>query len=87
MIKPCGICDHCINEKLIHISTEEFNSINNRVLEIIKEGALPVDEILVNLKGIKKEKIWKVIEYLLAEDKILADQDGNIALPEKQDRL
>ncbi len=87
IIKPCGICDHCINEKLIHISTEDFNSISNRVLGIIMEGALPVDEILVNLKGIKKEKIWKVIEYLLAEDKILADRDGNIALPEKQDRL
>ena len=86
-INACGICDHCISEKVIAISREEFNSISGRVQEIIKDGALQVDEILVTLKGIKKEKIWKVIEYLLAEEKIQADKDGKIALLKSSARL
>jgi len=86
-INDCGICDHCISEKLIHISTEEFNNISGRVLEMIKDGALQVDEILINLEGIKKGKIWKVIEYLLAEGKIQADKDGKIAFMKRPARL
>ena len=77
-INACGICDNCINEKVIYISTEEFNSISNRIMEITNEASRSTDEILVKLKGIKKEKIWKVIEYLLAENKIQADKDGKI---------
>ncbi len=82
-INACGICDNCINEKVIYISTEDFNNISNRIMEITNDEPRSTDEILVNLKGIKNEKIWKVIEYLLAENKIQADKDGKIAFIKK----
>jgi len=79
-IKACGICDNCINEKALHISTEEFNSIKGQVMSCIKEQQTSVDEILLTFKGIKKEKLWKVINYLLAEEKIKTGKNGRLSL-------
>ena len=78
-INACGICDNCINEKALHISTGDFKYISDQVMEFAKASPVSVEEILVRLKSIKKEKIWKVIDYLLAEKKIKPDQDGKIS--------
>lgn len=82
-IKPCGICDNCINEKVIYISAEEFNEITNRIKEIIKDAPSSIEAILLALKSIKKEKTWQVINYLLAEEKIKSGNDGRLYLPAK----
>jgi len=79
-INACGICDNCINEKVLHISTEEFNHITQQIHLITKEKAVPVEDILTNLKTVKKDKIWQVIHYLLAEGKVHYDKEGNLAL-------
>ena len=79
-INACGICDNCINEKVIYISTEEFNAIQLQILRLTQGAPVPVDEILSALKGTKKEKIWKVVDYLQAEKKIQSDKQGNITL-------
>jgi ATP-dependent DNA helicase RecQ len=77
-INACGICDNCINEKALHISTEEFNVIAEQIMSCIKEQQFTIEQILTTLKGIKKEKIWKVINYLLAEEKIKTGKDGTL---------
>ena len=79
-INACAICDNCINEKVIYISTEEFNSISLQITELTKLSPVTMDEILVRLKGIKKEKIWRVVNYLQAEKKIHADREGNLTI-------
>ena len=78
-INACGICDNCINEKALHISTEEFDTITSQIITFSKDQFLSVEEILIKLKGIKKEKIWKVINYLMAEEKIKTDKDGKLS--------
>jgi ATP-dependent DNA helicase RecQ len=82
-INACGICDNCINEKTLHISTEEFNHITEGIINCTKDQHLSVEEISMTLKSIKKEKIWKVINYLLAEEKIKTDKDGKLAFSAK----
>ena len=82
-ISACGICDNCINEKIIYISTEEFNSITNKMIKLTKEVSVSAEDMLFSLKGIKKEKIWRVINYLLAENKIQSDKNGKISFIEK----
>ena len=82
-INACGICDNCINEKIVHISTEEFNHITSQIINCTKDTAIPVENILVNLKSIKKEKVWQVINYLLAEGKLRSDKDGKISFQAK----
>lgn len=75
----CGVCDNCINEKILEISKEEFETISNSILQLVKTKALPVKEIQQQLKVVKKEKLWKVINYLQAEDKVTVDKQGNIS--------
>lgn len=78
--KPCGCCDNCINEKGLVISKEEFESIATGIFQLVKSTALPVKEIQNQLKGIKKEKLWKVINYLQAENKLSVTKEGYLFL-------
>ena len=82
-INACGICDNCINEKVVHISTEEFNSIASHIINYTKDTAISVENILISLKQVKKEKIWQVLNYLLAEGKLRSDKDGKISFQAK----
>lgn len=76
--KPCGICDNCFNEKDLVISKEEFDAIASGIFELVKSTPLSVKEIQEKLKDIKKEKLWKVIHFLQAEDKIAVTKEGNL---------
>lgn len=77
-INACGICDNCINEKALHISTEEFTAIADQILRLTTGHSIQVNNILASLGGIKKEKVWKVMNYLQAERKLQADKEGYI---------
>lgn len=79
-INACGICDNCINEKVIYLSTTEFKSITGQILEIVKNAPVSLNDMLVILKGINKEKVWKVIDYLQSEKKIQSDKDGKLSI-------
>lgn len=75
-MRSCGICDNCLRQKAITLSKEEFENIHSRILDITKNERLPIKELMVKLSGIKKEKAWKVIEFLHAEKKIETDPTG-----------
>jgi len=79
-INACGICDNCINEKVIYISADEFSKISDQIITLIKVSPVSVNEIIGSHKGIKKEKVWRVIDYLQSENKIKTDKEGNISL-------
>jgi ATP-dependent DNA helicase RecQ len=74
----CGICDNCINQKAIVLSAEEFENIATDILQLIKNNPLPVKDIQQHLRSIKKEKLWKVINFLLAENKIASTKNGDV---------
>ena len=77
-IETCGICDNCIREKALHLSIAEFENIASKIFELAGQGDLPVRNLLTQLSGIKKEKIWRVIEYLQAEGKLTVNKQGEI---------
>lgn len=76
--KSCGICDNCINQKELIVTKEEFEFISGRILQMINEKPVPAKDILSSLKTIKKEKLWKVLDFLQAEKKISVTKDGQI---------
>lgn len=78
-VPVCGICDNCINEKMIHISPEEFDIVRQRIFAVIEKKIVNSTEILHSLKDINKEKVWKLLDYLQAEKKIEVDKEGNIS--------
>jgi ATP-dependent DNA helicase RecQ len=79
-IKACGICDNCLRQKSVHLSKEEFDTLRHRIINIIKYESLPIKELLQKLNDIKKEKAWKVLEFLQAEEKISMNVNGMVSL-------
>lgn len=79
-LKSCGICDNCLRQKSITLSKEEFETIHASILDIVKKEPLPVKELLQKLNGIKKEKAWKVIEFIQAENKIEIGSTGLVIM-------
>jgi ATP-dependent DNA helicase RecQ len=79
-IRPCGVCDNCLRQKAINLTTEEFERIHTSILNIAQKKELKLKELLLQLNGIKKEKAWKVIDFLQAENKIEMDSSGWIRL-------
>ncbi|HMU47269.1 MAG TPA: ATP-dependent DNA helicase RecQ [Chitinophagaceae bacterium] len=79
-VRNCGVCDNCIRQKSTGISKEEFESLHHRIINMIKYESLHTKELMTKLSGVKKEKAWKVIEFLQAENKIEMDQNGFVML-------
>ena len=73
----CGCCDNCLAKKRKSISTEEFVLIETQIMQCIK-SKITVEQLLVLLKKISKEKTWAVLEHLLAEQSIHIDEQGFI---------
>jgi len=79
-IRACGVCDNCLRQKAVTLTTEEFERIHSNILSIAQKKELKIKELLHQLHGIKKEKAWKVIDFLQAENKIEMDSSGWIRL-------
>ena len=79
-IRPCGICDNCFRQKATTLTKEEFETLHHRIINIVKYESLHTKDLLLKLNGIKKEKAWKVLEFLQAENKIELDADGWVKL-------
>ena len=79
-LKDCGICDTCLKQKSVHLSKQEFEAINNRIIDSVKNDSIHAKELMHRLKGIQKEKAWKVLTFLQSEDKIEMDRTGLIRL-------
>jgi ATP-dependent DNA helicase RecQ len=79
-IRSCGICDNCIRQKAATLSKEEFEALYHRIINMVKYERLHTKDLLQKLNGIKKEKAWKVLEFLQAENKIEMDSSGFVRL-------
>ena len=77
-LKACGICDNCIHQKSVAVSREEFEVIANYINGFIYKKSGDIKALMSDSKHLKKEKLWKVIEYLQAEKKLMLDKDGNM---------
>ena len=76
----CNVCDNCLRQKKVHIDEKEFEKISDRIQAVLGPQPLPSKELLDKLGAIKKEKAWKVIEFLQAENKLEVDKAGWVRL-------
>jgi ATP-dependent DNA helicase RecQ len=74
--KDCGVCDNCLKRKSLSLSAAEFDNISSVIIEHLSVGELSIENLLQKLHGMKKEKAWKVIEFLQAEKKIKVNEKG-----------
>lgn len=78
--KKCGICDNCLHQKKISLSAEELQTISEKIITLLHNSETEVNELLPLLKGINKEKLWKVTNHLIAEEKLVMDKLGKIRI-------
>ncbi|MFL5810678.1 MAG: helicase-related protein, partial [Flavisolibacter sp.] len=74
--KTCGICDICLAKKSIALSAEEFSKIAASIKEHVSQRKLTALQLITEMRSMKKENIWKVLEFLQAENKIEFDSKG-----------
>lgn len=79
-IRPCGICDNCLRQKSTQLTKEEFDTLHHRIINMVKYESLHTKDLLSRLNGVKKEKAWKMLEFLQAENKIEMDAGGRVSL-------
>lgn len=82
-VKPCGICDNCINAQVQEVSAEEFEQIAAHILSVSANNDRTIHDLLALSKHIKKEKWWKVFNFLLAENRLVTDKAGVVHLVKK----
>ncbi|WP_026260073.1 RecQ family ATP-dependent DNA helicase [Segetibacter koreensis] len=80
-MKRCGICDNCLQRKNIDLSSEEFTRITESILHVLKAESIDIKILLEKLNGFKKDKIWKVLDYLQSEGKVTVNKEGKIERP------
>ncbi|MFL5728313.1 MAG: ATP-dependent DNA helicase RecQ, partial [Cytophagaceae bacterium] len=78
--KDCGICDNCIEKKSTPLSVEEFENISGLIHHRLSQKPLTAPQLLEEIGSIKKEKAWKVIQFMQAEKKIQVSEDGILSL-------
>lgn len=79
-IPDCKICDNCIDNKTAKLSVEMFQELSNKILALLQNGHLPINRLIKTLKPAKETDIWKVIDYLTAENVIVSDSDKKMKL-------
>ena len=72
----CGVCDNCLRRKSLDLSAEEFHKISTVIISHVSNSNLTIDKLLEQINTIKKEKAWKVIQFLQAEKKIQMNEKG-----------
>lgn len=76
----CGICDTCIEKAKAEITATEYERIEKVILEVLRRKSCSLDEMVLSVKGIKEEKLLKVIRLMADNQMIDADELGNYSL-------
>lgn len=78
-LQPCGICDNCINNRRpAEVPEKTFALISKDILSYLDKKSLDVQEVDATFKSYPKDYLWKVIDYLQAEEMISSDKTGKL---------
>lgn len=80
LVPACGICDNCLARKDKQPGAAEFRELAERLLAILQQQPANMDTLLRLLRSVSREKIWRTIDYLVAEKKVEADKEGVIRI-------
>ncbi len=73
----CGKCDVCLERNKIEMSALEFDNILKEIKPILQEQEMPIEE-LVHTSHYPKDKIVKVVRWLLDNNKIIKSNEKKL---------
>ncbi|MEZ5199340.1 MAG: ATP-dependent DNA helicase RecQ [Bacteroidales bacterium] len=74
----CGKCDVCVERNKIEMSELEFDTVVKYIKPTLSEKPCSIEELTSLAKGISKDKVIKVIQWLLDSDKIIYNEEKKI---------
>jgi len=77
---PCGICDVCLAARAGNLTAEELELISNAIKKTLQAKSSTAEDLVTSLNRFRKEKIWKVIQFLQSEKKILVNEKGLLSV-------
>ncbi len=78
--KDCGSCDNCLRRKNGELTNEEFDNLSIYIRQRLSAQPLAGRQLLEGMPLLKKEKAWKVIEFLQKENELTVDDLGRLKL-------
>jgi ATP-dependent DNA helicase RecQ len=82
-VNNCGICDNCIKNTDATLSPYQFKIATDKIIEILKTSKATTADVLRRMKPLRQRSVWLVLNYLIAEELIEADEKGNLLLKNK----
>ena len=76
----CGVCDICLWKKGNDLSPDEFERIRLFLKEKAGDSGVAVKDLLTKMGSRQKDRVWKVINHLMAEEKIILTKEGLLKL-------
>lgn len=74
--KPCGICDVCTGRNKSEVNTNEFESYEHKIRQVLGKESLSIEEVLSGFAQKRHEQVARVLEYLLDEGLLVQDDQG-----------
>jgi ATP-dependent DNA helicase RecQ len=71
--KPCGKCDICLKHKKSELSSDDFDTVQLQILDILRSESMSVNALVKRIT-INEKKTLQVIRFLLDNDKIMENQ-------------
>ncbi len=65
----CGKCDNCLERNKVELSQYDFDQVLNEIKPLLQQKSYTFDE-LYNTQSFPKEKLVKIIRWLIDNDKI-----------------
>ena len=79
-VRRCGVCDNCLREKKIILTTEEFNAIKDEIKRIIGERPVSLITLFQELPSFQQNKIRKILTFLQEENQVIVSERGLLEL-------
>ncbi|MGE0562170.1 MAG: ATP-dependent DNA helicase RecQ [Flavobacteriales bacterium] len=67
----CGVCDVCLERNKLELSDVEFSNVSDQIKKILGEEHLPITALVNKIKGIREDKVIKVIQWLTENEKLM----------------
>ncbi|MGB0882228.1 MAG: RecQ family ATP-dependent DNA helicase [Vicingaceae bacterium] len=72
----CGVCDVCINRNKLELSDVEFSAVSDQLKKIVLNDALPMTDVVNKIEGVRDDKIIKVIQWLMENEKLISNEEN-----------
>lgn len=72
----CGVCDVCLERNKLELSDIEFSTVSNQIKKILKQEHLPLTALVNKIEGVRDDKIIKVIQWLMENNKIITNSEN-----------